>query len=267
MKTFKKISIITGILMVLFMSCDPIEDRDVLENSFNPDQIDLQVTHSSPGSNLFTLKMNTPGITGYWDYTINKGHGDEVQVLYPITGTQTFTYVVSSGYIPGGDINKVEYITKSIDVDITVLDKEVPKEYGYLVGDGSKTWVFDKSNPSAWWYMSDNNGNSNWWQPGFDPADGSGRMTFDLDGNPNFTYYKSADAAAVTGSKWVFNSDFTTITIMGDADILGVEGDAFQVGGLKEYTIMEMTDDRMVLFINANPGNNGWIWVFKPLGK
>ena len=54
---------------------------------------------------------------------------------------------------------------------------------------------------------------------------------------------------------------------MGDANILGVEGDAFQVGGLKEYTIMEMTDDRMVLFINANPGNNGWIWVFKPLGK
>ena len=264
MKTLKNISIFASACLALITSCEPIEDRELLENSYNPDKIELLATHSSPGSNLFTLKMNTPGVTGYWDYSINKGFSDEVEVLYPISGTHTFTYVVSSGYLPGGDIENVEYITKTIDVDITVMDKDVPKQWGHLVGEGSKTWVFDKSDLTRWWYMTDADWTSFWWQPGDGPSDELGRMTFDLDGKPNFTYYASPDADPVSGSTWVFNSDFSSLTIIGDANVLGAEQGGEQVDGLKEYQIIELTEDRLVLFMSGVAWSPGWVWVFKP---
>ena len=105
----------------MIASCAPIEDKMEIVNTFDPDNIQLTVEHSSPGSNYFTLKMTTPGVTGYWDYTIGKAYGDEAKVLFPITGKQTFKYVVSSAYIPNGDIMKSEIITKTIDVDIQHL--------------------------------------------------------------------------------------------------------------------------------------------------
>ncbi len=264
MKSFKSINWAIAAIIVLSTSCDPIEERELLSNSYEADKIELSVVHASPGSNLFTLKMNTPGVTGYWDYTIGKGFSDEVEVLYPITGTQTFTYVVSSGYIPDGDLNRVEYITKTIDVDIAVLDKDVPVQYSYLVGEGSKTWVFDKSVADRYWYMTDADWNVFWWAPG-DPTDGNGRIVFDLEGKPNFTYYASPDADPVTGSTWVFNADFSTLRILGSANILGVEGGGVSTTGSKEYHIKEFTADRLVLFMPGVVWSPGWVWVFKPL--
>jgi len=37
----------------------------------------------------------------------------------------------------------------------------------------------------------------------------------------NFTYYASPTAAAVTGTTWAFNADFTKLTLKGSANILG----------------------------------------------
>jgi hypothetical protein len=64
----------------------------------------------------------------------------------------------------------------------------------------------------------------------------------------------------VTGSTWAFNADFTKLTIKGDANILGSEGDASNDG---VFEIKEFTSDRLVLYV-SHPGASGWIWVFKP---
>ncbi|MDG5800756.1 hypothetical protein QA597_10335 [Marinilabiliaceae bacterium ANBcel2] len=262
---------IIGVLAVLLKlsSCDPVEDREVLKNAYHPDDIELNVVHDSPGSNSFTLEMNTPGVIGYWDYIISTSHSDRVKVDFPFIGTQTFHFIVSSGYLHDGDIHNVEYIKKSIEVDIEEISdpESLPKEWFYLAGEESKTWVFDRSDPDAWWYMTGEDPEAFWWQPDYPdgaPSDVYGRMVFDLLGGPNYTYYEGPDADPVEGSTFEFNSDFSTLTIVGDANILGVEDGGVQNEGLKEYEILELTEDRMVLFISDVDWSPGWVWVFKP---
>ncbi|WP_286846724.1 hypothetical protein [Proteiniphilum sp. UBA5463] len=267
MKVFT-INILALLLGVsLFMSCTPIEDKETLTNTYQPEDIELSVIHSSPGSNYFTLKMNTPGVTGYWDYILGKSYGDEAKVLYPITGKQTFTYVVSSAYIPNGDLMNSEFITKTIDVDISFLDDKhpVPSEWKYLVGDGSKTWVFDKSDITRWWYMTDADPNAFWWQPDEGPSDETGRMVFSLIGSPGFTYYASPTAEPIGNTLWFVNSDWTELRLVGDANILGVEGGGEHESGGKNYRILELTENRLVLFNTPVVWSPGWVWVFKPM--
>ncbi|MFA5532063.1 MAG: hypothetical protein WDA13_00500 [Candidatus Shapirobacteria bacterium] len=268
MKLSKTINLILGALLVLIASCAPIEDKMEIVNTFDPDNIQLTVEHSSPGSNYFTLKMTTPGVTGYWDYTIGKAYGDEAKVLFPITGKQTFKYVVSSAYIPNGDIMKSEIITKTIDVDIQHLDDKypVPEQWGFLVGNGSKTWVFDKSDINRWWYMTDSDPNAFWWQPDPGPSDENGRMTFSLIGEPSFTYYSSPTAEPVGNTSWFVNSDWSELRLVGDANILGVEGGGEHTSGGKNYRILEISENRLVLFNTPVVWSPGWVWVFKPEG-
>jgi hypothetical protein len=85
MKAIKNLTtaFVAGV-MVFMSACDPIEDRDVLKNSFNPDDIELTVTQTANGTgNGITLKMNTPGVHGYWDYKLGTKFTDEVSFVSP----------------------------------------------------------------------------------------------------------------------------------------------------------------------------------------
>ncbi len=270
MKMNKTISLIFGALTVFFAACEPIENRDVLSNSFDPNDIQLEVVQSTTGGNELSIRMNTPGIVGYWDYVIDKKYSDRVDVIFPIPGTSTFTFHVTTPYINNGDITDVSYISKSVDVTITQLDHALPEAYYKLVGDNleGKTWVFDggpEPDGKLWWYMSDpGNWAAMWWNAAGDccpPSDAAGRMVFDLDGGANFTYYASPTAPAVTGSSWAFNADYTKLTIKGDANILGsMDGG----GNNKVFQIKEFTSDRLILFVPDAAWATGWTWVFKP---
>ena len=83
--------LLVGVLLFL-SSCEPIVDRDELMNTTDIDGVELIATQSSPGGNKITLKMNTPGITGHWDYNLGKAFTDEVEFIYPIPGKSTFTF-------------------------------------------------------------------------------------------------------------------------------------------------------------------------------
>ncbi len=266
MKLLKSINWILGLGILLMAACAPIEDRDILENSYSIDDIKLEAVQTYPGSNVFTLKMTTPGVTGYWDYVIDKATTNEVKVNYPMSGKQTFTYVVSSAYIPGGDLNKREFVTKTIDVDIDSFDPNfpLPAEWGYLTGDGSKTWVFDKSNPDRWWYMTDEDPGAFWWQPDSAP-DEDGEITFSRIGKLNFTYKESPTAPEIGNTNWVVNNDWTEIRLVGDANLLGTAENTggAHVEGKKNYRILELTEDRLVLFNGPVEWSPGWVWVFK----
>lgn len=276
MKILKSINWIVGLGIFLIAACAPIEDRDVLTNTYSVDDIKLVAEQTFPGSNVFTLKMTTPGVTGYWDYVIDKATSNEVKVVFPLAGKQTFTYVVSSPYIKDGDVSKREFITKTIDVDITAFDpsEPLPDEWEYLTGDGSKTWVFDTSNPDRWWYMTDEwteammkegKEPSFWWQPSFGeaPSDFNGEITFSRVGSLKFFYKASPSSAEIGNTAWVVNNDWTQIELVGDANILGVEGGGEHVDGLKNYHIMELTNDRLVLYNGPVVWSPGWVWVFK----
>ncbi len=259
-----------GVLTIFFAACEPIENRDVLTNSFDPNDIQLEVVQSTTGGNELSIRMKTPGIVGYWDYVIDRKYSDRVDVIFPIPGTSTFTFYATTPYMDNNNPSEVSYISKTVDVTITQLDHELPPAYYKLVGATlqGKTWVFDGvgGDNRRWWFMSDpGNWAGLWWNAGGEccpPSDVSGRMVFDLNGGANFTYYPSTgDAGKVTGSSWAFNADFTKLTIKGAANILGsMDGG----GNGKVFEIKEFTDDRLTLFVSNAAWATGWTWVFKP---
>ena len=266
MKKLNYIGSFLAAMALLFTACEPIEDRLELKNSFESGKIELKVVQPSDGSNKLSLQMVTPGVTGYWDYVIDKAYTDRAEVIFPIPGKHTFTFHSTTGYFPGGDVSKVEYVTASIDVEITKLDYALPEHYVNLVGEElvSKTWVFDESNPDRWWYMTDESPDAFWWQPGRgDCTDADGEMIFDLDGGANYTYIAGPSSEPVKGSTWAFNAKGDKITIKGDANILGVMGGGESTTGSKQYEILELTENRMVLFQNPVVWSPGWVWVFK----
>ena len=262
----KVISLIVGALTLLIAACKPIENRDILTNSFDPNNIELKVVQSTAGGNELSIQMNTPGVAGYWDYLVDKKFSDRVDVIYPIPGKSTFTFYVTTPYLENNTIDSLRYISKSIDVTITQIDHAPPEAYYKLVGATlqGKTWVFDGvgGDNRLWWFMSDpGNWAGMWWNAGgtcCPPPDATGKMVFDLNGGANFTYYASPTATPVTGSKWAFNADFTKLTINGAANILGMEGSGINS---KVFEIKEFTPDRLTLFV---AGGTGWTWVFKP---
>lgn len=272
MKMNKTISLIFGALIVFFAACEPIENRDVLTNSFDANDIQLEVVQSTVGGNELSIRMKTPGVAGYWDYVIDKKFTDRVDVIYPIPGTSTFTFYVTTPYMDNNEVNAVSYLSKSIDVTITQLDHELPEAYYRLVGANleGKTWVFDGvGGDNRWWWgmVAGYNWQEKWWNAGGEccpPTDAAGMMVFDLDGGANFTYYDSPAGTAVSGSTWGFNADYTKLTIKGDANILGSYAGSGAAHPNKTYEIKEFTADRLTLFVPDAEWGTGWLWVFKP---
>lgn len=257
-----------GALTIFVAACEPIENRDVLTNSFNPEDIQLEVTQSTPGGNEISLRMITPGVTGYWDYLIDTKFSDRVDnIILPILGTFPVTFNVTTPYLENNDINNVKYISATINITVNQIDHPINEAYYKLVGANldSKTWVFDGvgGDEGLWWYMTDpGNWGAMWWNAGgtcCPPGDASGRITFDLNGGANYTYYASPTATAVTGTKWAFNKDFTKLILKGSANILG-----FTEGDGKQFEIKVLTDDSMVLFVSSSGHGTGWVWKFKP---
>jgi len=260
-------------LTIGLIGCSPIEDDTQYENDFTPDNINIECIQSTEGGNGITLKMTTPGVSGYWDYGIGTKFTDEVSFIYPIPGEATFTFHATIPYSENDKSTVYTFAEKSITCNIENLDQELPSWYYYLVGTEleGKTWVFDgtSGDDGLWWYMSPGNDPASygtaWWNAGgtgVAPVDVDGKMTFDLDGGANFTYYATKTSEAVTGSTWKISSDGSMLTIDGDAKILGNEEPRGSQSG--EYIIISLTDDEMILYVNTNSGGTGWTWVFKP---
>ena len=256
-------------LMLVITACDPIVDEQHLTNSTTVDGVELIATQSTPGGNKITLEMVTPGITGYWNYNLGKALTNKVEIVYPIPGNNTFTYV---GTLGG------EFFEKTIEVQIDQLDTPLDQDWYDLVSDNTaagKTWVF-KGGPSPdgqlWWYMSppgDPGGwASVWWNAAGDccpPADAAGKMTFDLDGGANFTRY--ADASGTPTSSGSFVLDVTNRTLqINDANILGAgtEGECGYTPAAS-FSIISLTEDELILYTPSAAGcGTGWTWIFVP---
>lgn len=271
MKAIKNITTLVVAGAMVFSACDPIEERDSLKNTFHPDDIELEVIQTADGKgNGLTLKMNTPGVIGYWDYLIDKKFTDEVNVVFPIPGTHTFTYHVTTPLISGGNPDNREMVSKTIEVTVEELDQPLPEAYYNLIGDElqGKTWVFDGDggDEGLWWFMSDpNNPWGTWWNAGgtcCPPPDVDGKMVFDLEGAANYTYYANEGAEGSVGT-FSFNGNFTKLYVGGGQNLLGA-GSNGSGNPNGEYTIVELTPERLVLHTNSNGAGTGWTWVLVP---
>jgi hypothetical protein len=263
MKINKIIYLILASFLLVFTACEPIVDESSLSDSTDVAGVELMSTQSTPGGNKITLKMDTPGVTGYWDYNLGKSLTNETTIVYPIPGKNTFTFVGTLGS---------QFFTKTIDVQIDQLDTRLDQDWYDLVSENTtagKTWVFDGAAGSgkAWWFMSppDNadSAMSAWWNAGdcCPPVDGSGKMHFDLDKAANYNRYDNI--TSTTPEKGTFVLDpINKKLIIKDAKILGYEaGNAEQT-----YTIVELTENKLVLYTarSLKDKTTGWTFVFKP---
>lgn len=247
--------------MLAFSACDPIVDEQHLTNTTDVAGVQLVATQTPPGGNKITLKMNTPGITGYWNYNLGQALTDEVTIVYPIPGKSTFTYV---GTLGG------EFFSKTVDVQVDRLDTPLDQDYYDLVSDNTtagKTWVFDGAQGSGklWWFMSPGGSPDSymtaWWNAGdcCAPSDAGGKMHFDLNKGANFDHYETLTATPEKGS-FKLDPANKTLTIIGSKMLGSAAGNKDGV-----YTIITLTQDKLVLYLNnSETYGTGWTFIFKP---
>ncbi|TDX14021.1 hypothetical protein [Flavobacterium sp. S87F.05.LMB.W.Kidney.N] len=261
MKINKILYLLLALFTLTFSACDPIVDEQHLTNSTDVAGVELVATQSTPGGNKITLNMTTPGVTGYWDYGLDKALTNEVTFVYPIPGKATFTFVGTLG---------AEFFTKTIDVQINQLDTPLDQDWYDLVGTNTaagKTWVFDGTQGSGrlWWFMSPNGSAESamtaWWNAGdcCAPSDALGKMHFDLNGAANYNHYETTSAAPTKGS---FKLDIKNkqLTIINSKMLGSAAGNADGV-----YTIVSLEQDKMILYLNnSETYGTGWTFVFKP---
>lgn len=248
--------------VALFAACDPIVDEDHLKNNTTVDGVELIATQNAQGGNTIELKMNTPGVTGYWDYNLGRAYTDKVTIVYPIPGTSTFTFTGTIGS---------EFFSKTIDVTVDVLDTRLDQDWYDLVSEntaGGKTWVF-ATERELWWYMSPPGDPavwaSLWWNAAecCPPVDLNGKMTFDLNNAANYTHYADAGADGTAGS-FVLDVANRKLTLK-NAPLLGASVDwegGWNPGGV--YDIISLTEDELILYYANAQWSSGWTWIFKP---
>lgn len=262
-----------GSIAMAMTSCDPIEDRDTLSNAFDADAIEVSASQDVDGGNKITLKMNTPGVQGYWDYLLGNQFSDEVTFVCPFTGELEFTFHTTTPYIVNGKYTTENLPTKSIKVNVTKLNNSLDAEYYVAAGDdlAGKKWVFDKAS-GQYWYMANSDGKEKWndcwwnacgdWSPDPDAA-----MQFDLDGGLMVRHYtNAADATPNAVAKFAFSDKsggkFNKITIPSSA-MLGVDGQGNSADDV--YEIVTWEKDKIVLYTNNTISRGtGWAWVLVP---
>ena len=263
MKLNKILYFFIASLVLSFTACEPIVDELELSNTTTIDGVELIADQSTEGGNGITLKMNTPGVTGYWDYNIGTALTDRTSFIYPIPGLATFKYTGTLG---------AEFFEKTVEVQIDQLDQRLDQDWYDLVGEDTaagKTWVYATTPGNGlFWYMSppgDAAGyGSVWWNAGDCCCpDASGKIKFDLDGAANYTYDADGDGNGELGS-FVLDVTNQKLHVVGQPLMGGaIEGGAGNADGI--YEIVSLTEDEMILYIPSSEGfGTGWTWIFKP---
>ena len=273
----KIFSIVSILSIFLFAACEPTEYRVPLENSYDPSvPLDIQVTQTGNNGNGITLKVLTPGVYGEWNYGVGTKRTDEVSFNWIATGTAKFTFTVFNQVATEDETGLIKAesgFKQEVTVQVDELDQPLADQYNFLCGSdlaAGKTWVLDGTggDKRLWWYMCPAGDPSKWqeawWNAGGEccpPSDAMGSMHFDLNGGANYSRTTAAGATPVKGS-FAFSPDFTKITISGeDSHLLGYDATREPVGG--EYVIVELTENKLVLYAMTNGGGTGWVWVFK----
>lgn len=268
-----------GSFAAAMTSCDPIEDRDTLSNSFDPNNIEVVATADVDGGNKITLEMKTPGVIGYWDYKLGQAFTDKVTFVCPFTGNLEFTFYSTTPVVNGDNKFSSDNLpSKSVSINVTQLNNRLEPEFYTLIGDdlAGKVWTFDHSylingGEEGFWYMANNGGkekwNDCWWNAGgtcCPPPDQYGALKFDLDGGMKVYHYAEVeDANPDATANFSFSDKNTKIAIPFEAMIGTNDG---RSSANDVYDIVELSDNRLILYCQeTKAGDSGWTWVMKPL--
>jgi hypothetical protein len=254
MKTKTIFKLFMAYAVMLLAACEPIVDEATLSNNIaDAESVRLVAVQSGSNGNLIELKMESSGIIGYWDFNIGRAYTDRVEFIYPIPGTQTFTF---TGTLGG------EFFTKTIDVQIDELDNPLPQDYTSLVSENTvtgKNWIFFAAQP---WHMSNPaNPEEQWWDAWTCClADANGSMNFNLDGAANYTYFSAPGATPQAGS-FALDIPNQTLVVSGAPILGGQDGGRLPGDGI--FNIVSLTSNEMILHTAQTvAGDSGWTWKF-----
>lgn len=242
---------------VLMCACDPIEDRNELTGSLNPEDLDISVSVSG---NTITMENKTQGILPYWDYGTGFSNKNKETILQPFAGEHTIKFTAYGVGYKGVTVEKTVSVEKN---DLEYF--KTPESWNLLSGDGKgKTWVWnlDKSNPYG-------NGSEmmtgvEWWGPGVAAmkADGTAfdEMTFDLQGAANFALtHKKEDGTVLSVEKAFFKTYPTTYNkkTFNQVEIIGGKISKGSDNNLT-YDIVKLDEEELVL----RERHSGWAWIY-----
>jgi len=269
------------IVAVTFTACDPIEDRDSLTGSVTADELDITATPiivDGVNSNKVVLENHSP-VLSWWNYGVGTSQRATDTVLMVVTGTQTITFTGRNG--------DGSTVTKELTVDIDELSFEVPEQWGYLCGEGSKTWVWDDTQadnsnsgtagPTVW-------GNGGylgctapcWWNVSLADVDGSAPG----EGDGATMVFSTAGATLTknltdgTSEAGTFSFDMTDYLDGWSIGTLKTNGVTVLAGFVindatdaYEYNILTLDDDYMSLSVPRDGVTSSWgeatFWMFK----
>jgi hypothetical protein len=194
----KKILYIIALSIAIFnVACSPLEDvNGVGEIVSSADQINSTITPIMVGSyktNKVKVHCTSPVLCQWSGGPISYVSNDTTVLLFA-KGNQTvkLTALAADG----------TKLTKSYSVTVDSMHYNVPAQWGYLCGTGSKTWVWAADITANWFpgaaagkcygnggYLASNG--PSWWTCGLSDLTGWGvandEMTFDMNGAANFT--------------------------------------------------------------------------------
>lgn len=271
----KKSILYISILILLFAACDPVENRLPMGDPITAEQLNLSVTPikvNGKNSNKIVMENHSP-VMSSWNYGVGVSQKMTDTVLLVITGDND---IIFTGLNPDGST-----INKTLTVNIEELTFPVPKEWGYLCGDGEKEWVWAQTAPwgnggylasykPEWWVLdlAGINGQA----PGEGP---NTSMVFSISGasltkkrndgtstKGSFSFDMKKKKVTSGGASWAIGQ-FKTV---GTTILCGISPDEGKVP-VNTLDILELTENRLVLsYAPAGTGEWGtaYFWVFVP---
>jgi hypothetical protein len=261
----------------IFTACDPIEDRDTMTGTLTADELDVSATPivvDGMNTNKIILE-NHSSVLSWWNYGLGSSQNATDTVNLVVVGTATITFTGLNG--DGSEV------TKELTVDVDTLYYEVDPQWGYLCGEGEKTWTWDTSVNSCFGnggYLG--NSSPGWWALSVaeidEQAAGEGEgatMVFSTNG-ATLTKYLTDD----TSESGTFDFDMTETTyddsgslwatgILNTTGVTVLCGISINESGIdvNEYDILELNDETLTLSYHADgTGSWGeaWFWMFAP---
>jgi len=283
----KILGILATIVMgyLSFVSCNPIENRDVMKGSVTEADVRAKVTVESAmrdGKKSNYIHVNSDGLAPC-----------VTSFTYGL-GTYVGTDATVQGFVVPGTFNVYVNVLNAdgttlppIAFPVTVEECfDVAPQWAMICGSGEKVWTWDASQGNVWGnggYLADTQ--PSWW--GQTPADVNGQsnatnegagatMTFSADGATlvktksdgnkeagtfSFDMTKTKNSAATDGL-WSIGKFYTkSVTVLcGKAQNRGE-------GPVNEYDILKLDDQSMVLAWSDDGDDAGswgecWFWMF-----
>lgn len=279
---------ITGLFtlfILLFASCEPVENRDKLGNLLSESELVFDIIQEPAGGNTVIFENKTPGVIPYFAWGGEYSNQPRTEAYIPFAGEYTVTF---TAFTAGGPVS----ISKDFTVNQNDPEYFANPAWDLLTGNGAgKTWVIASDVPTSefsgvFWGNGSYLGNWFSWSEDWGAKkddyprdmDINGEFYFDLEGGLNFQSTEHGKTA--TGS---FN-----LQVADEDRVLTDAGEIWSIGKLDlagasipygisvnednkiiyQFDICRLTEDELVLAYQNPSVDYGetWFWRFKRKG-